>query len=78
LHQKKDLLWTDVKSHNKNLKTVLLLTGSMRTICTSIYSLAGSDLDLNPTTLATEKRRTKKTLLRFEIRTSAGTGIKQV
>jgi hypothetical protein len=44
----------------------------------SIYSLAGSDLDLNPSTLATEKEEEEKTLLRFEIRTSAGTGIKQV
>jgi len=43
----------------------------------SIYSLAGSDLDLNPSTLATEKEEEeKKTLLRFEIRTSVG--IKQV
>jgi hypothetical protein len=46
----------------------------------SIYSLASPDLDLNPSTLATEKEEEekKKTLLRFEIRTSAGTGIKQV
>jgi hypothetical protein len=44
----------------------------------SVYSLAGSDLDLYPSTLATEKEEEEKTLLRFEIRTSVDTGIRQV
>lgn len=43
----------------------------------SVYSLAGSDLDLYPSKLVTEKEE-EKPLLRFEIRTSADTEIKQV
>jgi hypothetical protein len=61
--------------HIKRQETALLLTGSLWIM--SFYSLAGPDLDLNPSRLATEKENEKK-WLRFEIRTSAGTGIKQV